>query len=151
MKKLVYQEGLFNCKWLSKFINCWFFNGEKSKIENLLYSSILFLNVFLNINGLLILFEALENLKPWIGLKIYRSAKQLNRAQPVILTAKRQYRKAVYWLVKSIQIRKESNFKARMVNEIKGIVFGSITNSLRKKKNYYNYAVLCKTASKFKW
>jgi ribosomal protein S7 len=151
MKKFIYQEGVFNCKWLSKFINCWFFKGEKFKIEKLIYDSIFFLKLFLSTNGLLLLFEALDHLRPWIGLKLHRSGKQRNQAHPVILTPNIQYRKAIYWLVKSIQLRKEINFSMRMCYEIKGIVFGEMTNSLRKKKEYYNYAVLFKSVRKFKW
>jgi hypothetical protein len=39
MSSFIYHEGIFNCKWLSKFINCWFFKGEKFRIEKLLYAS----------------------------------------------------------------------------------------------------------------
>lgn len=154
MKGIIYQEGVFNCQWLSKFINCCFFQGEKFKTEKLIYSSLFFLKKFLSTNGLLLLFEVLERLKPWIGLKLHRSDKQrkpLIQAQPVILTSNIQYRKAIYWLVKSIQLRKEKKFSIRMNNEIKGILLGEMMNSLKKKKEYYNYAVLFKSVRKFKW
>lgn len=154
MKNLTYQEGIFNSKWLSKFINCWFFKGEKFKIEKLIYESFFCLKKKFNINGLLLLLEVLEQLKPWIGLKLHRSTNQRKsqiQAHPVILTSNIQYRKAIYWLVKSIQLRKEINFSIRMSNEIKGIVFGEMTNSLKKKKEYYKYAVLFKSVRKFKW
>lgn len=151
MKKIIYQEGVFNCKWFSKFISCWFFKGEKFKIEKLSYDSIFFLKFFLSTNGLLLFFEALENLRPWIGLKLHWSVKQINQAHPVILMPNIQYRKAIYWLVKSIQLRKETHFSMRMSYEIKNVIFGEMTNSLRKKKEYYNYAVLFKSVRKFKW
>ena len=154
MKNFSYQEGIFNSKWLSKFINCWFFKGENFKIEKLIYESFFFLKKKFNVNGLLLLFEVLEQLKPWIGLKLHRSNNQRKsqiQAHPVILTSNIQYRKAIYWLVKSFQLRKEINFSIRMSNEIKSIVFGEMTNSLKKKKEYYNYAVLFKSVRKFKW
>lgn len=154
MKNLTYQEGIFNSKWLSKFINCWFFKGEKFKIEKLIYESFFYLKKKFNVNGLLLLLEVLEQLKPWIGLKLHRSTNQRKsqiQAHPVILTSNIQYRKAIYWLVKSIQLRKEINFSIRMSNEIKGIVFNEMTNSLKKKKEYYKYAVLFKSVRKFKW
>lgn len=154
MKIAIYQEGVFSCQWLSKFINCWFFKGEKFRIEKLVYNSFLFLKKVLNTNGLLLLFEALEKLKPWIGLKLRRNIKQRKlqtQAHPVILTTNIQYRKAIYWLIKSIQLRKETNFSIRMSKEIKSIVFCEITNSLKKKKEYYNYAILFKSVRKFKW
>jgi ribosomal protein S7 len=81
---------------------------------------------------------------------LHRSVKQINQAHPVILAPNIQYRKAIYWLVKSIQLRKETNFSMRMSYEIKNVIFCEMTNSLRKKKEYYNYAVLFKAVRKFK-
>ena len=89
MKIFYYQEGIFNSKWLSKFMNCWFFKGEKFKIEKLIYKTFLSLKKKFNVNGLLLLFEVLEQLKPWIGLKLHRSSNQRKsqiQAHPVILT-----------------------------------------------------------------
>ena len=154
MKNFISQEGAFNCQWLSKFINCWSFKGEKFKIERLIYDSFLFLKKNLNINALLLLFESLERLKPWIGLKLRRNIKQRKvqiQAHPVILSTNIQYRKAIYWLVKSIQLRKENNFSLRMSNEIKSVIFGEMKISLKKKKEYYNNAILFKSIRKFKW
>jgi ribosomal protein S7 len=153
MKKWAYQEGIFNCKWLSRFMNCWFFKGEKSKIEKLIYNSFFFLKKKFNANGLLLLFEVLEQLKPWIGLKLQRNKQKKSQIEacPIILTSNIQYKKAIYWLIRSVQLRKEANFSNKMTNEITAIIFGEITNSLKKKKEYYNYAVLFKSVSRFKW
>ena len=154
MKNSICQGYLFNCQWLYKFISCLSFNGEKFKIERLVYNTFLFLKKFLNINGLLLLLEVLEQLKPWIGLKLRRGLKQRKyqiQAHPVILTTNIQYKKAIYWLVKSIFIRKETKFSIRMSNEIKNIIFSETTNSLKKKKEFYKYAILFKSIRKFKW
>lgn len=151
MLNFIYREGIFNCQWLSKFVNCWFFKGNKFKIERLVYESFIHVKKILNTNGLLLLFEALEQLKPWIGLKLHKSSKDQKQAYPVILVSNIQYRKAIDWLVKSIQLRKESHFFIRLSNEIKNITFFELTNSLIKKKEYYNYAVLFKSTRKYKW
>jgi len=154
MKNFICQRYLFNCQWLSKFISCLSFNGAKFKIERLVYHTFLFLKKFLNVNGLLSLLEVLEQLKPWIGLKLQRGLKQRKyqiQAHPVTLTTNIQYKKAIYWLVKSIQLRKETKFSIRMGNEIKNVIFGETTNSLKKKKEFYNYAILFKSIRKFKW
>jgi hypothetical protein len=65
----------------------------------LIYDSFLFLKKFLNTNGVLLLFEALEQLKPWVGLKLRVSLKQKKsqiQAHPVILTSNIQYKKSIY-------------------------------------------------------
>ena len=154
MKNYTYQEAVFNSKWLSKFINCWFFTGEKFKIEMLIYDSFLFLKKFLNTNGVLLLFEALEQLKPWVGLKLRVSLKQKKsqiQAHPVILTSNIQYKKSIYWLIKSIQLRKEITFCMRSNNEMRSIIFGGQATSLKRKFFYYNYAIIFKSVIKFRW
>ena len=154
MKKYNYQEAVFNSKWLSKFVNCWFFTGKKHQIEKLIYLSFFILKKKFNINPLFFFFEALERLKPWVGLKIYKtikSNKKKNQAYPIILNANIQYKKAIYWLIKSIQLRKETTLSRKINNEIKNIIFNEITNSIKKKKEYYNYSILFKSVRKFKW
>jgi ribosomal protein S7 len=81
---------------------------------------------------------------------LHKSSKDQKQAYPVILVSNIQYRKAIDWLVKSIQLRKESHFFIRLSNEIKNITFFELTNSLIKKKEYYNYAVLFKSTRKYK-
>lgn len=154
MKNCIPQKDIFNFKWFSKFINCWFFKGQSYKIEKLVFNSFFFIKKILNVNGLLLLFEVLEQLKPLVGLKISRNNKQKKshiKAYPKILTTKTQYRKSIYWLIKSIQIRKEINFYIRISNEIKNVIFCDLTSSLKKKKEYYNYAILFKSVHKYKW
>lgn len=154
MKIRIYQEGIFTSKWLSKFINCWFFEGEKFKIEKLIYFSFFCLKKYFESNALFFFFESLERLKPWIGLKLnklVKSKKKKIQSYPVILSKKAQYKKAIYWLVKSIQLRKEVSFSIKLINEITSIVFDELTNSLKKKKEYYNYAIMFKSIRKFKW
>jgi small subunit ribosomal protein S7 len=154
MKNSICKENIFNCQWLSKFINCISFNGKKFKIEKLVFYGFFLIKKILNTNGLLCLFETLEQLKPWVGLKLRRNIKQRKsqiQAHPIILTTKIQHKKAIYWLVKSIQIRKELTFYSRMVNEVKNVIFSELTYSLKKKKDYYNYAITFKSVRKFKW
>jgi len=137
MKNYIYQEGIFKSKWLSKFISCLIFTGKKFKLEKLVYLTFFFLKRYFNINSLFFFFEALELLKPWIGLQLRRTIKSKKKkiqVHPTILSLKVQYKKAIYWLVKSIQLRKEVYFFIRMGNEIKSIIFNEITNSKKKKK-----------------
>ena len=138
MQKINYQEGVFKSKWLSKFINYWCVEGEKSKIEKIVYYSFINLKKEFNGNILWFFFEVLEQLKPWIGLRLRRTVKSKKKqveVYPIIITINIQYRKAIYWIVKSIQLRKERNLSIKISSEIKNILFNEITSSLKKKKN----------------
>ena len=154
MKTVIYLEGIFKSKWLSKFINCLVVKGQKFKLEKLVYSVFFYLKYFFTIYSFFFFFESLELLKPWVGLKlnpVVKSKKQSIQAYPVILSTNVQYKKSIYWLVKSIQLRKELCFVKKMANEAKNIVFKEVTQSMKKKKEYYNHAILFKSVRKFKW
>nr|QFP99056.1 ribosomal protein S7 [Rhizaria sp.] len=148
-----YEEGVFKSKWLSKFINCWFFTGEKIKIEKLIYYSFFIIKKRFNISSLFFFFESLERLKPWVGLKLHRGYSKKKKIQvcPLILNSKVQFKKAMYWLIKSTQLRKESCLSIKISNEICNLIFNEITNSIKKKKEHYNYAVMFKSVKTFKW
>ena len=105
-------------------------------------------------NILYLFLEILECLKPWIGIKLYYTLKAKRKkiqVYPIILTINIQYKKAIYWLLKSIKLRQELNFYTKIKTEIKNIIFNEITNSIIKKKEYYNYAIMFKSTQKFKW
>ena len=154
MKVRVYQEGIFKSKWLSKFINCLFVSGKKWKIEKLVYFSFFYFKKYFDWNGLLLLFECLEYLKPKIGFKLNRKIKSKKKniqGYPILLKTNSQYKKAIFWLIKAIQLGKERHFYDKIQMEIKNINFNKITYSIKKKKDYYAHAILFKTIKKFKW
>jgi len=65
-----YIEGIFSTRWISKFINKWFFIGEQQKVEGFLYASFFLIKKKLKIAPVFFFFEALEKLKPIVGFKI---------------------------------------------------------------------------------
>ena len=67
-----YNEGLYNSKWLSKFINKFCIQGKKLQIEKIIYYSFFLTKKKLNYYPIFIFFEVLEKIKPSIGLKIFK-------------------------------------------------------------------------------
>ena len=153
MKSRIYQEGIFKSKWLSKFISCLFFFGNKWKTEKLVYLSFFYLKKNYDSNGLFLFFESLEYLKPWVGLKLTTSKAKTKKikAYPIVLNKSIQFKKSIFWLIKSIQLRKEIFIYKKINNEIKEIIFNEATNSINKKKEYYDFAIMAKSVEKFKW
>jgi ribosomal protein S7 len=72
-------------------------------------------------------------------------------AIPFFLTISLQYKKAIFWLSKSIQLRFEKKLTAKISNELYAINILNGGESLKKKKECYKYAVMFKTAKRFKW
>jgi len=156
MKYISYNEGVFNSKWLSKFINKWFLLGRKFYIEKIIYCTFFILKSNLNYYPLFIFFEVLEKIKPYIGLKInkYKWGNKKNKkikVSPYILSLSAQYNKSIFWLTKSIKLRKESNLSLKIYYEFYDIIFNTTSNCLRKKKDYYKYIIMFKSIKNFKW
>jgi hypothetical protein len=105
---------------------------------------------------LFIFFEVLEKIKISIGLKIdknkWKNSKNTAvKAFPYILNISAQYKKSILWLTQSIKSRLEKNLSLKIYNEFYDILFRFSGNTLKKKKDYYKYVILFKTAKKFKW
>jgi len=154
MKQIKYIEGVFKSRWLSKFINQWSFTSEKIKIENLIYSVLFLYKRNYNFCGLSYFFQALEKIKPIVGLKIYKKSwgrKKKIRVASFILPVGLQYKKAIFWLSKSMKLRKEIHLKDKLVNELNDILCNTTSLALKKKKEHYKFAVMFKAVKKFKW
>lgn len=150
----VYSDGIFNSKWLSKFINQWFFVGQQQKVERLVYLTFFWIKKKLLISPLFFFFESLEKLKPILGLKIYKKKhrKEIKmRAIPYILPVSLRYKKALQWLISAIKIQAHGNLKFKIFKELFAVNFFKNSLSQKKKKEYYKYAVLYKKNSQFKW
>jgi len=152
----MYLEGIFRSKWFSKFINHWFFSGNNYKAEKLFYLSFYFLKKKLNCCPVYFFFEALEKIKPFISLKLYKKKHKKKKvvkiiAIPFFATLPLQYKKAIFWLSKSIQLRFEIFLKSKVSNELYFINVLNSGESLKKKMEYYKYAVMFKATKRFKW
>ena len=148
-------EGVFCSKWLTKFLNVICTYITKSKIEKLLYMSFFLIKNKLNYCSIFFFFEALEILKPIVGLKFIKknyNNKKVSKiiAIPFVLLFSFQYKKALSWLLKAIKLRNESIFEYRLAHELYAINIIGGSAAIKKKIEYYKYSVLFKTAKRFK-
>ena len=128
--------------------------GKKFYIEKIIYFSFYELKKKLQYCSLFFFFEALEKIKPSIGLKIYKLGKGKRKKInifPYILNKSAQYKKSIYWLAKAIKLRKENTLCLKICLEFYDINFNNSGNSLKKKKEYYKYVIMFKAIKKFKW
>jgi ribosomal protein S7 len=154
MRSVIYLEGTFHSKWFSKFINHWFFFGASFQTEKLLYLVFFIIKTKFNCCPIFFFFESLEKIKPSIGLKFFKKKKKKKikvTAVPFVLPLAAQYQKAVLWLAKSIRVRHEQKLVSKIVNELYSVNFLGVGESLKKKTEYYKFAVVFKTTKRFKW
>jgi ribosomal protein S7 len=61
-----------------------------------------------------------------------------------------QYKKSICWLVKAIKLRQEFFLIDKINKEFYDININNKGESLKKKRDYYKYAVMFKSLSKYK-
>jgi ribosomal protein S7 len=127
--------------------------GKKNLMEKILYFSFFLLKKKLSGCAVFFFFEALEKVKPVVGLKLYTLKKrkiQRTTAVPYIASLSLQYKKAIFWLMSAIKIRKEKKWSSKLFQEFYDIILNKTGNSFLKKKEFYKYVILFKTTKKFK-
>lgn len=153
MRTYIYLEGFFRSKWLSKFINCFLFCGKQQHVESLIYMSFLYIKKHHNTRPLFIYFEALERIKPVLGLRVFQQKnRKLNRhlIVPYFLKESLRYKKAISWVVRSLKSQ-----RCNILTNVKGLLDvlfnASLSVCLLKKKECYGHALLFKKTKKFRW
>ena len=148
-------EGVFNSKLLYILFNYLANIGFKHKRENLIYFAFVLLKKILRCCPMYYLFEALEKIKPSICLKFYKQSYKKNKTKikaiPYPLIISQQYKKSLYWFFKSIQKKTDKSFTLKIVYELYKINLYNLSDAILKKYEYYKYATLFKTSSRFKW
>lgn len=138
------------CKsyWVSKILNKLTLNGKKEKVENNVYRQVLKAKENKQ-NSFLILFYALEILKPILSLnKSVKRGKTFEIGAP--LFGIKKYLVTIGWLTKSLK-QKGFRFKVNLISEIFSIVFFSKGLALKQKKLCYKKIIKNKAFIHFRW
>lgn len=149
-----YIEISLQSKLLAKFISYLCRKGKKFKSENLINFILYNLKYSFNIYSIYFFWECINKLKIEFNLKLrYTFKSKIKKIQgyPIIGNSQIYYNKSFYWLIKGASLRKDFTFCVRMLKECNDIIFNRLTESMKKKKEYYNYGVMFKNSSKFKW
>lgn len=96
------------------------------------------LKLKLNCNPLFFFFEALEKIKPIVGLRFIRKKLKASRvlkvsAIPFILIIALQYQQAIVWFIKSTMQRSEKNLILKLFAELYFINVCHSSLALKKK------------------
>jgi ribosomal protein S7 len=146
-------EAVFASQWLSKFISVLFKKGKKFIVESILYQVFGIIKEVLNVSSLFFFFEALEKIKPYVGLKIHKGGikkKKNLKVFPCVVSSYYQYKKAIGWLAAAVKVRNESNTSIKLYKELNNIYFSSTGEALKKKREHYKYVLLFKSTKNFK-
>lgn len=151
MKKVTteYKDPIYKDPIVSKLITVLMKNGNKSKIESLVYLSLQLIKKKTKINALTILKKAIHNIKPSIELKsVKRGA--ISYQIPFEISLKRQQNLAIHWLVESVRNRSEKYLVNRLYLEIIN-AYQQKGNAVKKKDDIHHKAESNRSFINYRW
>ena len=129
-KKINKVDGVFKSILLSKFIKHLYTLANSSLIFKSIYTVFYILKKKLNCCPIFFFFEAIEKIRPIIGVKLSSKKKikeiEITFASIYILRKEEQYNKAIFWLYKSVSMRKEKSLIIKIFNFLFLYLFSNI-------------------------
>jgi len=146
-----WQKDLYHkSSWVSKLIGCLIKKGHKEKAELWVLESFNILKAQKKFKPFLIFSEALEIIRPNVGLVSKRVGKKIHQI-PIPLWPLKPYKIAMRWILESIDKRTERNIVDRISNELLAIVFEKRSLTLKKRNEFFSIITYNRTYLHFRW
>lgn len=149
IKREVLGDPIYNDKVVTKFINKMMYDGKKSVVEKIMYSSFKKIEENTNNKGIDIFQKALNNVKPLVEVRSRRVGGATYQV-PVEVRLERQQSLSIRWILESARKRNERTMADRLANELidaaneKGAAF-------KKKEDVHRMAEANKAFAHYRW
>ncbi len=144
------KDWYFKSFWLSKFINCVTKKGHKEKAEKAVWQSFNLIKKHKKQKPFLVFSEALEIVRPTVGLVAKRVGKKVYQI-PIPLKYPKAYKIALKWILDAIKKRKEWDLSERIANEVLAIVFDRRSSTVKKRDEFYALITYNRTYLHYRW
>ena len=140
----------YNSKLVSKFINCFMWDGKKSTIQKVFYDAMDEIGKRIKDAEPLEVFEkAIENVKPMIEVRSKRVGGS-NYQVPMQVSQKRQLSLAIRWIRVAVRAGKGQPTSKRLANELMAAYRGEGT-AMQTRENVHRMAEANKAFAHFAW
>lgn len=149
VKREVLGDPIYNDKIVTKFINKMMYDGKKSIVEKIMYSSFRKIEEKTNDKGIDVFQKALSNVKPLVEVRSRRVGGATYQV-PVEVRLERQQSLSIRWILESARKRNERTMSDRLANELidaaneKGAAF-------KKKEDVHKMAEANKAFAHYRW
>ncbi|KON71422.1 30S ribosomal protein S7 [Candidatus Hodgkinia cicadicola] len=137
------------CSILSKLINCIMWDGKKHMAMLVLKKSLDYINYRLHINPLKVLYEAIDNVTPYIEIR-NMGVGDVSYQLLIDIPSDRRLELALKWMVDAAKQRREVTLWLRLAWEIIDTVLRK-TSSCKRRETMYNMAKNNQTFTHMGW
>jgi len=148
-KREVMPDPVYDDVIVSRIINKLMLDGKKGLAEKAFYSALDIISEKTGEDGLTVVNEALENIKPALEVKSRRVGGS-NYQVPVEVDENRKITLALRWLVTAARARSERTMRERIAGEIMD-AFNSQGGAVRKKEEVHRMAEANRAFAHYRW
>jgi small subunit ribosomal protein S7 len=140
----------FGSKLVSKFVNCFMWDGKKSVATRMFYGAMdIVAEKIKDVPPLEVFTKAVENVKPLIEVRSKRIG-GANYQVPMQVTSKRQLSLSIRWLRDAVRAGKGSPTAERLANELMAAYKGEGA-AMQTRENVHRMAEANKAFAHFAW
>lgn len=149
VKRDILGDPIYNDKTITKFINKMMYDGKKSVVEKIMYTSLKKIEEKTSNKGIDTFQKALNNVKPLVEVRSRRVGGATYQV-PVEVRLERQQSLSIRWILDSARKRNERTMSDRLANELidaaneKGAAF-------KKKEDVHRMAEANKAFAHYRW
>jgi small subunit ribosomal protein S7 len=148
-KREIMPDPVYDDVIVSRIINKLMLDGKKGLAEKAFYSALDIISEQTGEDGLTVVNEALENIKPALEVKSRRVGGS-NYQVPVEVDENRKRTLALRWLVTSARARSERTMKERIAGEIMD-AYNNQGGAVRKKEEVHRMAEANRAFAHYRW
>ncbi len=148
-KREIMPDPVYDDVVVSRIINKLMLDGKKGLAEKAFYSALDIISEQTGEDGLTVVNEALENIKPALEVKSRRVGGS-NYQVPVEVDENRKRTLALRWLVTSARARSERTMKERIAGEIMD-AYNNQGGAVRKKEEVHRMAEANRAFAHYRW
>ena len=149
VKRVVLADPIYNSVVVTKLINQVMLDGKRGLAEKIVYSAMTQAGEKLNLEPMVALETALENIKPVLETKARRVG-GANYQVPMEVSADRQQTLAIRWLVMCARKRNERGMEKRLAAEIVD-AFNQAGGAIKKRDDMHRQAEANKAFAHYRW
>lgn len=145
----VLPDPVYNDVIVTKFINRLMLKGKKTVAQHIFYKALENAGQKLNMDGIVVFRQALENVKPLIEVRPRRVGGATYQV-PMEVRAERKVSLAIRWLITAAQGRSEKT----MINKLAGEILDAYNNkgnAVKKREDVHKMAEANKAFAHFRW
>ncbi len=140
----------YNSKLVSKFINCFMFDGKKSVMQKVFYDALdIIAKKIKDAEPLEVFEKAIENVKPLIEVRSKRVG-GANYQVPIPVNNKRKLSLAIRWIRQAVRAGKGQPTAVRMANELMS-AYRREGAAMTTRENIHRMAEANKAFAHFAW